>query len=36
MTVFGTAQPIPDPDVALLASIAATLMNDYIKLEEDP
>lgn len=36
MTVFGTPRPISDPDVALLATIAATLMNDYVKPGEDP
>jgi hypothetical protein len=36
MTVVGSPQSIPDPDVALLAAIAATLMSDYVKPQEDP
>ena len=36
MTLFGAPRPIADPDVVLLATIAVTLMNDYIKPEEDP
>jgi hypothetical protein len=37
MTVIGGAsQPITDPDVVLLATIATTLMPDYINPAEDP
>lgn len=37
MTVIGgTPQPITDPDVVLLASIAATLMSDSINPADDP
>lgn len=37
MTVIAVkTQPINDPDVLLLASIAATLMGDYINPAEDP
>lgn len=37
MTVIGGApQPITDPDVMLLASIAATLMTDYVDPATDP
>lgn len=36
MTILGAPRSIPDPDVALLAMIATTLMNDYVKPEEDP
>src|SRR5690349_12045713 len=36
MTVVGPSQPISDQDVALLASISASLMGDYTKGGEDP
>jgi len=37
MTVFsGTPRPIADPDVVLMATIAAALMSDYVNPLEDP
>ncbi len=36
MTILPTPQPISDPDVALLASISAAIMTDYIDPASDP
>jgi len=36
VTILPTPQPIGDPDVALLATISATIMTDYVNPTQDP
>lgn len=36
MSIVGPSRPISDPDVALLASLSAALMGEYVKGADDP